>query len=67
MNSDEIADRLRGRGGRLQSAEFDDDMSDGVPESQRCELVEALLYLHGWGELSLPCLNWGRAVCDEGN
>ena len=63
MNSDEIADRLRGRGGRLQSAEFDDDMSDGVPESQRCGLVEALLYLYGWGELSLPSLNWvGRCA-----
>ena len=58
MDSDDIASQLRGRGGRLQSADFDDAMGDGFPEPDRCDLVEALLYLYGWGELSLPSLSW---------
>ena len=65
MHDADVAAALLGRGGRLQQldfadeadmfSDFDDAMGDG---GEKCALVEALLFLFGWGRLSLPIVNW---------
>ena len=61
MDDRAIAEVLRDRGGSAQrmalsAAEDPDDVPmDG---GDICDLAEALLYLFGWGTLSLPNINW---------
>ena len=60
MDNQAVAMALVGRGGRLQQQDFQECMAEaGVEQVQdRCGLVEALLYLFGWGSLSLPNVQW---------
>ena len=62
MDDAAVAWALLGRGGRLQqdyiAEEMDEVMGDAPPGDEHCPLVEALLYLMGWGTLSLPNISW---------
>ena len=65
MNDADVAAAWLGRGGRLQQLDFEDEadmMSDFVDAmgdgGEKCALVEALIFLFGWGRLSLPIVNW---------
>ena len=61
MDDAAVASQLLGRGGSHQSMEHIEEMNamDIEPEApHRCPLAEALLYLMGWGKLSLPDISW---------
>ena len=66
MDDAHIVASLYGRGGSIQRTAFDADLDDGdssmagseSSENEKCDLVEALLFLFGWGLLSMPLICW---------
>ena len=71
MDAASVAFALRGRGGSRQQLELEAELPDDIPMesdddsdcSDHCELVTALLYLFGWGFLSLPNMVWLAKMC----
>ena len=54
-----IASILAERGGRCQRMQFDRPSSSGeAMVDSKCEFVDALLFMYGWGTLSMPNVNW---------
>ena len=58
MDNDAVFAALAGRGGRLQFEALGAEYDPGEGDDDKCDLVDALLYLFGWGLLSLPNINW---------
>ena len=65
MTDEDIERRLLDSGGRLQRDAAQEE-AGGAVRGPRCKLSEALLYLVGWGDISLPNMNWLARCALEG-